>query len=728
MVKKSSGKGPVPEEDGQRTAREFGRSNTAFEEDENHFSSSPVRTPAKVRQRQQVRSGEALANEFNNAAFEQDDDQQSITPPPPYPCEAATPDEQVSPMAMEDAKTTERETWGSPLEFLLSCIAMSVGLGNVWRFPYTAYKNGGGAFLIPYVIVLLFIGKPLYFLEMAMGQFSSYGSVKVWEVVPILKGVGYGQALATWFVVTYYCVLIAITLFYFFSSFQAVLPWTLCDMSWMSADNCYNSSADTNLTSFNISGLKSSSDLYFNEEVIKKIDSIDDGIGLPDWKLSLCLLLAWILICAILMKGVASSGKVAYFTALFPYVVLITLLVRGVTLEGASDGILYFIRPEWSKLLDANTWYAAVTQCFFSLSVGFGPIVMFSSYNPFRHNIYRDAVIISLMDTFTSFLAGITIFSILGNLAHESGKNVTDVVSAGTGLAFVSYPDAIAKFQYVPQFFAVMFFLMLLTLGIGSAVSLTGCVVTILCDDFPHWKRWLVVTVICLIGFVSGLVYITPGGLIILDIVDYFGGGFIIFLMATIETIGICWIYGLNRFVRDIEFMLGIKLNAYWKITWAYIIPAVLVFIFCYAMATYTPLKEGDYVYPAAATGAGWVLAAIAILQVPLWAAIAIYRQKNCNSFFERIKSSLKETDHWGPKNPAHRLEWKKFQLEKPHHHTSYSARLWYPKVPSRMTYDVSTLSVSNNNPLPAKEAGHQRQKVTSAPHSRSTFENEIAD
>lgn len=138
------------------------------------------------------------------------------------------------------------------------------------------------------------------------------------------------------------------------------------------------------------------------------------------------------------------------------------------------------------------------------------------------------------MDTFTSFLAGITIFSILGNLAHESGKNVTDVVSAGTGLAFVSYPDAIAKFQYVPQvnefnnfsrsltniynnlfvfdfkFFAVMFFLMLLTLGIGSAVSLTGCVVTILCDDFPHWKRWLVVTVICLIGFVSGLVYITP--------------------------------------------------------------------------------------------------------------------------------------------------------------------------------------------------------------------------
>ena len=135
-----------------------------------------------------------------------------------------------------------------------------------------------------------------------------------------------------------------------------------------------------------------------------------------------------------------------------------------------------------------------------------------------------DAVIISLMDTFTSFLAGITVFSILGNLAHESGQNVTDVVAGGPGLAFISYPDAIAKFDVVPQLFSVLFFLMMLTLGVGSATSLVGCVITIICDDFPHMKRWLVTAVVCTIGFFCGLVYITPGGLLVLDIVDYFGG------------------------------------------------------------------------------------------------------------------------------------------------------------------------------------------------------------
>lgn len=148
------------------------------------------------------------------------------------------------------------------------------------------------------------------------------------------------------------------------------------------------------------------------------------------------------------------------------------------------------------------------------------------------------------MDTFTSLLAGVTIFSILGNLAHESGKPIETVVQGGTGLAFISYPEALSKFDVVPQLFAVLFFLMLFTLGVGSAVSLTGCVITVVCDAFPNWKRWMITLVICTIGFFIGLVYVTPGGQYILDVVDFFGGGFIIFVIAVIETIAICWIYG----------------------------------------------------------------------------------------------------------------------------------------------------------------------------------------
>ena len=152
------------------------------------------------------------------------------------------------------------------------------------------------------------------------------------------------------------------------------------------------------------------------------------------------------------------------------------------------------------------------------------------------------------MDTFTSLLAGVTIFSILGNLAHESGKPIETVVQGGTGLAFISYPEAISKFDVVPQLFAVLFFLMLFTLGVGSAVSLAGCVITIVCDAFPSWKRWLVTFVICSVGFLIGLVYVTPGGMYVLDVVDFFGGGFIVFVIAVIETVAVCWIYGNNFF------------------------------------------------------------------------------------------------------------------------------------------------------------------------------------
>lgn len=148
------------------------------------------------------------------------------------------------------------------------------------------------------------------------------------------------------------------------------------------------------------------------------------------------------------------------------------------------------------------------------------------------------------MDTFTSLLAGITIFAILGNLAHESGKPIETVVQGGTGLAFVSYPEAISKFTIVPQLFAVLFFLMLFTLGIGSAVSLAGCVITVICDAFPNWKRWMITLFICSSGFLLGLVYVAPGGQYVLDVVDFFGGGFVIFVIAVIETIAICWIYG----------------------------------------------------------------------------------------------------------------------------------------------------------------------------------------
>ncbi|KAK2714104.1 sodium-dependent nutrient amino acid transporter 1-like isoform X2 [Artemia franciscana] len=565
----------------------------------------------------------------------------------------------------------ERATWGNPVEFLMSCISMSVGLGNIWRFPFTAYENGGGAFLIPYLVVLYFIGKPLYFLEMAMGQFSSYGSVKIWEVAPIVKGIGYGQAFATWCVVTYYTSLMALVSFYFIASFQDPLPWAYCDPAWAD-EKCADSSM--NLTNSSMFGKSESpTDQYFRRNVLQQIENIDDGIGAPEWRLTLCLFFSWIVIFLILAKGVSSSGKAAYFTALFPYFVLITLLVRGVTLPGAYEGIMFYITPQWDKILEAKVWYAAVTQCFFSLSVSFGPIVMFSSYNNFKQPIYRDSLIISFMDTGTSLLAGVTIFAILGHLAHELDVDITKVVKGGTGLAFISYPEAIAKMAFVPQLFAVLFFLMLFTLGVGSASSLTGCVITVINDDFPQWKRWKITAVVAVIGFCCGLVYVTPGGQYILDLVDYFGGGFIIFIMAILETFAISWIYGYKNLIRDIHFMIGTKLSFYWVVEWGFFIPVTLLAIFVYSLFKYEPLKIGDSYMPTSATTAGWILTLIAVSQIPIWAFIAVRKQTG-KTIFEKIRNACKPTKEWGPKNPNTHQEWLKYCKE---NETEVSNKSW---------------------------------------------------
>ena len=346
----------------------------------------------------------------------------------------------------------------------------SPGLGNVWRFPFTAYENGGGAFLIPYMIVLLLVGRPLYLMELALGQFSSSGSVRVWDMVPALGGVGYGQILGTACVTTYYCSLIALSIYYLVVSCYPVLPWTVCHENLQSDlaicipsggnMSSYVECHHPNTTNLNTTlcvqagteldqldqfttnvSIISSAEQYFRSGVLKEKTDISAGLGLPDPTLAGCLAVCWILLYLTLKDGVSSSGKVAYFTAIFPYVVMVALLVRGLTLPGSLQGLEFFFTPQWEKLYSLNVWYAAVTQSFFSLSVGFGTLTTYSSYNKFRHKTDKDALIISFADTFTSLLAGTVIFSILGHLAHELELPVEQVVKSGAGLAFVSYPE-----------------------------------------------------------------------------------------------------------------------------------------------------------------------------------------------------------------------------------------------------------------------------------------------
>ncbi|SPP74041.1 sodium-dependent nutrient amino acid transporter 1 isoform X2 [Drosophila guanche] len=561
----------------------------------------------------------------------------------------------------EGQQGKQRASWNNDIEFLMSCIALSVGLGNVWRFPFTALENGGGAFVIPYLIVLILVGKPVYYMEMLLGQFSSRGSVKVYDFSPIMRGIGYGQVLATGIVTTYYATLMALTLRYFVDSFYPTLPWSYCRPEW--GPNCLDSAPQeaSGTHAAQTTVRTTSAEFYFTNIILREKESIDDGIGYPSWSLALALAIAWVIIGSIMFKGVKSSGKASYFLALFPYVVMLILLVRALTLPGAFDGVLYFLRPQWHKLLEAQVWYAAVTQVFFSLAICFGNIIMYSSYNRFGHNIYRDANIVTTLDTFTSLLSGVIIFGILGNLAYENNTtDIASVVNGGPGLAFISYPDAIAKFKVLPQVFSVLFFLMLFVLGIGSNVGMTSCLTTVIKDQFGHVKNWMIVVAIAVIGYLLGLLYITPGGQFVLNLLDFYGATFVALVLAIFELVAIGWVYGVKRLCRDVQFMLGIKTSLYYRICWAVVTPLLMFTILIYTLARYEPLKYKDYTYQSGVYVFGWCLSAFGVGQVLFWAIPAVRRQPSNLSLCARIRKAFEPLPNWGPADPG---TLKRYQL-----------------------------------------------------------------
>lgn len=563
----------------------------------------------------------------------------------------------------ESSAITKKAEWGGRLEFLMACIATSVGLGNVWRFPFTAYENGGGAFLIPYIIVLILVGKPFYLLEGLLGQFTSRSCAKTWYMTPAMKGLGYSQAFAAFCVVSYYCALMALTLYYLVSSFQSELPWSVCRPEWQ--DYCIDITNKTVSEDRNVI-VRSSAELYFRKIVLQEYESIEDGIGAPSWQLSICLFLSWACVFGVLFRGVKSTGKAAYFLAIFPYIVMTALLIRAITLEGAVDGILFFVTPKWDALWKPTVWYAAITQCFFSLSVCFGPIINYSSYNNFEHRVDRDVMIVTTLDTFTSLMAGCTIFGILGNLAHEmKTKDIAKVVRGGTGLAFISYPDALSRFTFVPQLFSVLFFIMLFVLGIGSAVALCGATFSIFRDHLPNTRQWLLVLCVTCFGFVVSLVYITPGGQWFITLIDYYGGTFVAIIVGVLETMTIFWVYSLSNFLNDMEFMLGKRLGFYWRFCWLIITPLLMIVILIYTCATYEPPKYDGARFPDYAYGIGWFMMALGILPIVWWAGQKIITNK-MSSFTESIKTAFRPAEgKWGPINPKIHREWEAFVTEK---------------------------------------------------------------
>uniref|UniRef100_A0A8D2MQ48 Solute carrier family 6 member 2 n=1 Tax=Zonotrichia albicollis TaxID=44394 RepID=A0A8D2MQ48_ZONAL len=449
-----------------------------------------------------------------------------------------------------------------------------------------------GAFLIPYILFLIIAGMPLFYMELALGQYNREGAATVWKICPVFKGVGYAVILIALYVGFYYNVIIAWSLYYLFSSFTFELPWTNCHNSWNSP-NCtdpklFNASVLGNGTKYSKYKLTPAAEFYERGVLhLHESRGIHD-LGLPRWQLSLCLLVVVIILFFSLWKGVKTSGKV---------------------------------------------WIDAATQIFYSLGAGFGVLIAFASYNKFDNNCYRDALLTSTINCVTSFISGFAIFSILGYMAHEHKVKIEDVATEGAGLVFILYPEAISTLSG-STFWAVVFFIMLLTLGIDSSMGGMEAVITGLADDFHLLKqhRKLFTFGVSFGTFLLALFCITNGGIYVLTLLDTFAAGTSILFAVLMEAIGVSWFYGVDRFSEDIQQMMGFKPGLYWRLCWKFVSPAFLLFVVIVSIINFKPLTYDDYTFPLWANRIGWGIALSSMILVP---AYIIYKFMNVRGTFK---------------------------------------------------------------------------------------------
>jgi len=567
----------------------------------------------------------------------------------------------------DGGSAVEREQWGRKLEFLLSVIGFAVDLGNVWRFPYICAKHGGGAFLVPYFLIVVLGGVPMFYMELLIGQFHRSGCISIWnKICPMFKGVGYTICLMALYVSFYYNTIVAWSLYYLYSSFAYKLPWSECNPEWANMTTCFNPIKNqTNETALDYQTLPAAE--YFHRHVLNIYES--DGLsnlGPPRWPIVLCLICVFTVIYFTLWKGVQSSGKVVWITATFPYLVLIVLLIQGLTLEGAGDGIKFYLTPKWTKLYDTEVWFDAATQVFFSLGPGFGTLIALSSYNQFNNNCYKDAIATSVINCLTSFMAGFVVFSVLGYMANVQNLDVEDVADQGPGLLFIVYSQALTSFPASP-IFSIIFFSMLITLGLDSSFGGIEAVITAFCDEYPQKigkRRKLFVFVFICLSFLGSLMTCTNGGIYMLQLMEIYATGPAIMTVVLIESLTVCWIYGLKRFCGDVEKMLSFQPGLFWKAAWGFISPLVLFLIIVMSLFQTPPLEykrtKVDVVRYDDWKSLGWCVTCSSICITPVY---VIYKLCNAEgSLKQRFKQISKPEKHI---DPNRRYIHDDFQLQK---------------------------------------------------------------
>uniref|UniRef100_A0A665TH88 Transporter n=1 Tax=Echeneis naucrates TaxID=173247 RepID=A0A665TH88_ECHNA len=520
----------------------------------------------------------------------------------------------------EKEEASGRPKWENKAQYILTCVGFCIGLGNVWRFPYLCQSHGGGAFLIPYLILLVLEGMPLLLMEFAIGQRLRKGSVGVWRSIsPYLTGIGIASMLVSFLVGLYYNTLIAWIMWYFFNSFQDPLPWSQCplnDDGTGFVPECQQSSTI---------------DYYFYRVTLNSSATITDSEGLH-WPIVICLLAAWTVIAICCIRGISTSGKAVYITAILPYIVLAIFLIRGMTLKGALSGIKFLFTPKVGELSKPTTWLDAGAQVFYSFGLAWGGLISFSSYNPVHNNCMQDAVILTAITGFTSVYAATVTYSIIGFRATEKydnciSENIMKLLNAfelpeenittsnyetmfthlngsypeivliftvfaqgveGTGLAFIVFTEAITKMPGSPAW-SVLFFVMLLCLGVSTLIGNIEGVVVPLKDlnVFPKsWPHEALTGTTCVVAFIISLMFAQPSGLYWVTLFDNFAGSVPLLTIGLFELLAVVYVYGIDRFNEDLKFLVGHRPSIFWQVSWRLITPSIIVVILVFYLVT----------------------------------------------------------------------------------------------------------------------------------------------
>lgn len=474
----------------------------------------------------------------------------------------------------------EKSVWDSNISFILAMIGSAVGLGNIWRFPNVLYSNGGGSFMIPYLISLFFLGISFVLVEYAVGfRFKTSLSKVFFTIKPKLEPIAWFIILVVFLITTYYVCVVAWDLIYLCISF--VQAWG------------------------------ANPDVYFTTNVLHATDSIS-GIYtiVPKVFISVFVIwaIAWIIGQKDLNEGIGKVSKI-----LLPVLLIIVLIIVAfsLTLPGASIGYTQIFSPDWSALTDLNVWLAAFGQIVFSLSLGMSIALTYASYLPETSRLTNNALIVAFSNSGFEIFNAIGIFSILGFMTFTSGIPFNELVTEGTGLAFVVFPNVFNLMNPWALVIGPLFFACILFAGITSIMALTEVVSFALSEKFA-FSRKKSATLVCVVGFCISTIFATSAGSLLLGIFDAFLNNFALLFGVLLECIIFGWIYNFDNLVETLNAHSSIKMDPFWKIIIKYILPICIWGL--WAQGVYSTILTGDFTSHMVMLGLSIILLVVPII------------------------------------------------------------------------------------------------------------------